>query len=74
MKNMDDFQTFLRAEKDMYYLKKFNPYFCIKDFDTMMNFSVCRQKIEDIRCMEYLWKVFQEGEVDVNRAILNYYK
>jgi len=40
----------------------------------MMNFTVCRQKIEDIRCMEYLWKVFQEGEVDVNRAILNYYK
>jgi len=27
---MDDFQTFLRAEKDMYYLKKFNPYFVLK--------------------------------------------
>ena len=73
MKNMSDFQTFLRAEDGMYYLKKFYPYLSsFTNFDTMMNITVNKETYEDIRCMEYLWKVFQEGDVDVNSALLKY--
>ena len=74
MKNINDFQTFLRAETGMFYIKKFHPYFCISTFDLMMNYAVGKEKYEDIRCLEYLWKVFQEGEVDVNNALLKYKK
>ena len=66
---MNGFQTFLRKEPGMILLKKFNPFFCLSDFEYMMNHSVMHVKEEEIRCMEFLWNIYQNEDVDVNTAL-----
>lgn len=69
MKSLHGFQTFLRKEPGMILLKKFHPYFCFSDFDSMMNHAVKHCPEEEIRCMEFLWEIYQNEEVDVNTAL-----
>jgi len=67
---MAGFQTFLRGEVGLYYVKKYHPYFCIQDIDALLNFLVKSHTEEEIRSLEYLWKVYtQEEGVDVNEAL-----
>jgi len=72
MKSLKDFQSFLRAEKGLYYFSKFAPYFAFSDIDSLLNFATRSCPEAEIRCMEYLWKVFQEGDIDVNIALKQY--